>query len=239
MGVNFVEILPQFYCLIRPFWGANKYSTTKDIVEPFGFQTEKLLKTMIGMRPANRVYWSCYSFFSSEMRSSLCDFKMHACIALNIFALHLERPCTSKSIRNTIHKMCVFLPACLRSVSAIYVYTSTFNSWFIFVVCFLTYFALFICCFSRLFISFHFFRLLFLFVDFVSLSLELLHCRLCNQKLLLLSHRRHSHIAIRDISRWCYKMGIVVCVVSNFDAFLTYVSLPSPASQTSLSLSAF
>lgn len=61
------------------------------------------------------------TFFSEWDRLCVraCDFKMHAWIALNIFALHLVRPCTSNSIRNTIYKMCVFLPGSDR-FSAIY-----------------------------------------------------------------------------------------------------------------------
>lgn len=162
------------------------------------------------------LYRSCSSFFLKWDR--LCDFKMHSCIALNIFALHLERPCTSKSTRNATHTKYVCVPACLPVIGLSYLYISTFNSWFIFVVCFLTYFALFVCCFSRLFVSFRFFffRLYFLslywncfFAGFVTKS--------CCCPAALQS----------EISRWCYKMGIVMCAVSNFDAFLTYVSSSS------------
>lgn len=227
-----------FIVWLDHFWGANKHFTTRYRLNCFGFGLNSCWKPWLEC--VKQTVYTGDATFLLEMGSIVCvracDFEMHACIAPNIFALHLERPCTSKSIRNTIHEMCVFLHACLPVIGLGYMYIFQLlipDSYLS-----LAFSHILLCSFVVLlhvsfsvsfrFVSFLLIRLIRLYFFFVA-TLELLHCRLCNRKAACCPAAT-SRLAIRDISRWCYKMGIVVRAVSNFDAFLTCTSLPPSVS---------
>lgn len=118
----------------------------------------------------------------------------------NIFAIpssaHEHRWRWEKRCNNTDRPLNVCVP-----VSAVWLCShlsiSTFNSWFIFVVCFLTYFPFSVCCLFSASFRCHFFGTSSVpsigpGPDFVTKAVVVV--------------APHS-----PISRWCYKMGIVVC----------------------------
>lgn len=117
--------------------------------------------------------------------------------APKIFAriLNFKRACSMHS--HVCTNKCVCSCGCCCNRSAFINFN--FNSWFIFVVCFLTYFP---CVFLFFLLFFFFFPLLRVFFSWTSL------CAATKSRFVVAPHRLRS--------RWCYKMGIVVCSLTSY-----------------------